>query len=142
MKDSKSSKGKAIVGTIVTLTAATIMMMAPMSQAQAVGLKKLGTRADEAAYAVCEMKRAMSHTGAPCKTITVTDYRAEGGSKGSVNLAKGDAKLRAICPPGNKFVPGSASWGAMGRWKDWDWYYADINFSCVPGNGDRAARGV
>lgn len=92
------------------LGTATVVAMAPVSQAQAVGL----------------------HSTACLDTSKLTNcqYRAEGGARGNVENAKADAQKIAKCPSG--WTKGSnTSWGAMGRWKNWDWYYADLYFSCA-----------
>lgn len=116
MKDSKTIKVKTIAGTVVTLACTAIMTMAPLSQAQAVGLHQVGSN--------CSSKGKVQ----TCRIV----YRAEGGASGSVSKAKADAKRRAFCPNFSSYVRGSARWGQQGRWKNWDWYYADIQFTCDP----------
>lgn len=120
MKDSKTIKVKTIAGTVATLAAATVMTMAPISQAQAVGLVTVHDP-------TCASSRGNSTA---CNLV----LRAEGGASGSVSKAKADARRRAVCPGGRFYVPGTAKWGLQGRWKNWDWYYADIQFSCGMGN--------
>jgi|GEM_PF-1599271 len=116
MKNSKSSKGKAIAGTIVTLAAATVMMMAPMSQAQA---------AVQEQSKVCAMR---------AKTCATT-YLVKGGGR-SQAAAMMDAVRQAVCP-GKSGVTG-ASWGAALRWYNNTWFSADINLTCEEGKGPRA----
>jgi hypothetical protein len=106
------------------LGTAAVVAMAPISQAQAVGLVYVRD--------VCSNKQIVACRG--------KIYRAEGGANGSVARAQADARKRAVCPSG--YHAGSATWGNMGRWKNWDWYYADINFTCAPGAGNRTASPV
>ena len=118
----------AIASVVTTLGTAAVVAMAPVSQAQAVGLVGVSG-------GMC----LTSAKGTKCSDIS---YRAEGGARGNVGNAKADARKRAVCANGFHYINGSARWGQMGRWKDWDWYYADINFKCAYGIGNRNVTGI
>ncbi len=127
-KTGLSRRVGAIASVITTLGAAAVVAMAPVSQAQAVGL-----------VVVSGGTCSLSSKGTRCSDI---GYRAEGGARGNVGNAKADARKRAVCASAFHYINGSARWGQMGRWKDWDWYYADINFKCAYGIGNRNVTGI
>jgi len=115
MKDSKSSKGKAIAGTIVTLTAATVMMMAPMSQAQAGGDPNNRSVRVKTQDTKCDMKNC------------ITRFRAEGGGRSPLS-ALGNALKQTYCDSKETLIDKKDS--KSGSMHNNTWYYQDFTYGC------------
>jgi len=116
MKDSKSSKGKAIVGTIVTLTAATVMMMAPMSQAQAGGDPNSRSVRVKTQDTKCDMK------------YCITRFRVEGGGRNRM-AALATAQVQIYCNDSKETLIDVKS-SKSGTMYNNTWYYQDYTYGC------------
>ena len=113
VKTNLTRKATAIASAVMTLSTAAVLAMAPMSQAQAVGV--FWESGD------CNSKRILNAT---CK------YRVEGGAFWSQTAADNDAKKRAKkgCPDGTGQTESKA--GKRGRWGRTNWYYSDLILTC------------
>ncbi len=128
VKTNLTRKATAIASAVMTLSTAAVLAMAPMSQAQAVGLVDTG--------GFCSSKTAFKNNVRYNVRSCQEHYRAEGGASTAAG-AFNDAKRRTWCPENTHII--SAKWGKYGKWSP-NWYYADLEFTCQTGRGGRGVR--